>query len=302
MGFWADLGRLACHCAFFVGNVIVEAGLTVSDYIEKASTSNSTAGATTRKRYDIQRGLHDINLHLHDLVMKRSYDGKLSQRDKDRFSELKEEREQAKGELWGAKEAETAAEIRQNPDSVKSVIITPQNPQLIQYHIGQCAVFKDCPICGRAMNLQFPRAGRQQQQRNTFFWACTGYYFNRACNHIEPYSHTDSKLLSPTEVPELQIEEADFNVICSNKSVQRESFRRIREHHDEDASDYICPVHGEPLLLREKHNPEGALDQFFMGCPYWRGNAPGSCTYVVKLKSWSQLAAVLKSYEGRGIL
>ena len=62
-----------------------------------------------------------------------------------------------------------------------------------------------------------------------------------------------------------------------------------------------CPVHGENMVLRRKQNATGLLDAYFLACPYWQPNNAG-CTFIEKLKSGSQLAALLKSETGRGVL
>lgn len=53
--------------------------------------------------------------------------------------------------------------------------------------------------------------------------------------------------------------------------------------------------------LRQKANPMRLLDAYFLACPYWLPNNQG-CVLLEKLKSGSQLAALLKSETGRGIL
>ena len=77
---------------------------------------------------------------------------------------------------------------------------------------------------------------------------------------------------------------------------------RLLKHKNIEADNYICPIHGNSLILRQKNSFNGALDQFFLSCSFWNGDKPGSCNYKVKIKSPAQLAAVLKTFEGRGIL
>jgi hypothetical protein len=62
-----------------------------------------------------------------------------------------------------------------------------------------------------------------------------------------------------------------------------------------------CPVHGEHMVLRKKAGATGLLDTYFLACPHWQPNGQG-CSFIEKLKSGSQLAALLKSETGRGIL
>ena len=62
-----------------------------------------------------------------------------------------------------------------------------------------------------------------------------------------------------------------------------------------------CPMHAEPMVLQKKKNGIGLLDQYYLRCPHWAPNDQG-CPYTEKLKSGSQLAALLKHQTGTGIL
>jgi len=55
------------------------------------------------------------------------------------------------------------------------------------------------------------------------------------------------------------------------------------------------------MVLREKKDAHGLLDQFFFGCPRWSPK-DGGCSQIVKLKSPGQLASALEAYYGRGIM
>jgi hypothetical protein len=75
----------------------------------------------------------------------------------------------------------------------------------------------------------------------------------------------------------------------------------MNEVKQEKTDRYLCPVHNEPMVVREKRDAQGLLDQFFFGCPRWLPNGKG-CSQIVKLKSPGQLASALESFYGRGIL
>jgi hypothetical protein len=55
------------------------------------------------------------------------------------------------------------------------------------------------------------------------------------------------------------------------------------------------------MVLRRKQNATGLLNTYFLACPDWLPNNDG-CTFIEKLKSGSQLAALLKSETRQGIL
>jgi len=86
-----------------------------------------------------------------------------------------------------------------------------------------------------------------------------------------------------------------------NPSSQKLIEKRVSNLKNEKIENYTCAVHGVELVLREKHNAIGLLDQYFLGCPLWNGTDNG-CKYVMKLKSGAQLSSLLESSTGRGIL
>ena len=79
------------------------------------------------------------------------------------------------------------------------------------------------------------------------------------------------------------------------------TINRMHRHRGDQIDDYVCPIHKEPLILREKHASGGILDAFFLGCPRWSRRGDG-CTYVQKLKSPAQLASYLYKTEDKGLL
>jgi ssDNA-binding Zn-finger/Zn-ribbon topoisomerase 1 len=201
-------------------------------------------------------------------------------------------------------ECETSQKISQNPENLHSSIITPEKVHILQYHIGQTVLGKKCPRCGNDMILQFPQ-GQTKIGMEQIFWGCTGYY-STSCNHCEPYHHKDQNLLSPEEIPELSISNSELAEFFSSdlpamKDLRNGVKKRMQEHIKQGTENYVCPVHCEKLILRQKKEFIGALDQFFLGCPMWRYGDKTSCQYMVKIKSPAQLAAILKDYEGRGI-
>lgn len=297
MGFWTDLANFACNCVFFVGNVIVDTALTVDEYIQKATGTNPIPDIQ-RQKIDIRNSLNEINLELQDLWRKYSRDGGLSHGDQERSEELRRKRKKQKEEMWNTKEAESAEKVRNNPTDVDSAIITPDCSHILQYHIGQATFKKKCAICGRDMVLQFPQ-GKMKIDVSEFFWGCTGYYSN-ACNNIERFQYSDGKLFTNDNINEFKCSKDDLATIY--KATENTVVARMNNYRNQKADEYICPIHGEPLVLRKKKEATGALDQFFLGCSYWNGNNHGSCSYLVKMKSPAQLAAVLRHFEGRGIL
>ena len=82
---------------------------------------------------------------------------------------------------------------------------------------------------------------------------------------------------------------------------QQSVIKRMSDVKRQDADVYLCAAHNEPLVLREKKDAEGLLDQFCFGCPRWSASS-GTCSQIVKLKSPAQLASALEAFYGRGIM
>lgn len=305
MGFWTDLGNFACSCVFFVGNVIVDTALTVTEYIQKAAGANVINGYQNQ-RIDIKRGLHDLNLQLQDLLRQRAHDGRLSRQNEDREKELLERRNNEKEKLWALKEAESTEKITNNPTTVNSTIITPDNPHVLQYHIGQITKNKICPNCGSMMVLNFRRLVGPITM-NDLIWTCVSYYFqdqnNAPCPPL-PYNHSDGKLFANENIEEFKCTNNDLTTIF--QATQKDVLSRIDNYRNQTIKDsYLCPFHGAELVLRKTRDAIGALNQYFLACPYFNfgdPNGPDSCRYKVTLKSPAQLAAALRRFEGRGIL
>ena len=98
-----------------------------------------------------------------------------------------------------------------------------------------------------------------------------------------------------------------FGIILNDKGTEKIIDARLNDLKSDLNSGHrgielvTCPVHGENMVLRRKQNATGLLDAYFLACPYWQPNNAG-CTFIEKLKSGSQLAALLKSETGRGVL
>lgn len=311
MGFWGDLAGFATNCVFFVGNVIADVALTVSDYIQKASGIDTDSRIERSSvRNDVMAGLHDLNKQLLHLKRKWFQDGKVEKKDKQFFDELLEEREIKKKELWGLNEADSAEQVLNNRDDVSSTIITPDTPHILQYHIGQAVMKKKCRLCGSPMVLNF-KQGVNITSTHSLIWTCSYNYFlpEGQWHPIERYQHSDQKLFINRKIYELECSNADLTTIF--RSDQHDIIRRLDTFRNQPIKNgidnYICPIHGENLILRRNRNAAnlGALEKYFFGCPHYNmqdGQGPDSCRYMVTLKSPAQLAAALRSYGVNGII
>ncbi len=129
----------------------------------------------------------------------------------------------------------------------------------------------------------------------------------KACTRTEPLQRSDYVLMTDTSAPEFSVTAEEFGVILEDPGTERIITTRVNDLRSDLAGKgkgvelATCPVHGEHMVLRKKSNLTGLLDAYFLACPRWQPNQQG-CPFIEKLKSGSQLAALLKSETGRGIL
>ncbi len=169
---------------------------------------------------------------------------------------------------------------------------------------------KTCPKCQRPMKLQWAR-NLVHVNPQDFYWGCTGWYFNnqlvRLCKYRENLSRQDLVLMTDTSVPEFSLSAQDFNIILQDHSTSESIVERMDDlqfdlkSRKQGIKIVCCPIHAEPMQLQKKKNGVGLLDQYYLRCPHWASDNQG-CMYMEKLKSGSQLAALLKYQTGTGIL
>ena len=311
---------------FFAGNFIARHGVDIIQMLD--GTADNTRRElqkqrarldrereqlrTERERDAIIRELREANQSLAEQVRRGAADRRTA--GSDTMRQLEWKRDALRQELVVKKADEARVQFLDKNGRPMQADIDRDHMHIAQYHIGQLAIGKKCSKCGRDMILQFPREEqlRQRNQSRGFsplhlepgdiYWGCTGFYYEPQCKNTDPYAHHDARLFAPVEIEEFEVTQSDLETIYTAPAVQRGAAKRLKEHQRDPAKDYLCPVHGEALVLREKREFTGALDQFFLGCPYWKANDAASCNHMVKIKSPAQLAAVLRDYEGKGIL
>lgn len=272
------------------------------------TTGAKVVDELTRKK-DRLRSVNDEIMHLRNQYMSS---GSLNDRARRRWHDLRAEREQLRSELNQGKEVRAAEKIIEAESVIEKVEINLETAHVLQYNAFADTLGKNCRICGRPMKLQWKRDLSVAQPKD-FYWGCTGYYFHsqggkkRACTHTEPLERNDYGLMTDTTAPELSMTAEEFGIILADKGTERIIDSRLRDLKSDLASGYrgvelaTCPVHGVNMVLRRKQAPTNLLDAYFLACPYWQPNDAG-CTFIEKLKSGSQLAALLKSETGQGIL
>ena len=290
-----------------VVSAVVDTVRSVYDaFVESGRPVKEAAAEESRRTQEHLREVNDEIMHLRNRGMSGSG---LSEQDRRRWQELREERDELRGALHQAKEVKAAEKILDSESVLQKVEVDLETTHVLQYNAFADTLGKKC-TCSRQMKLQWQRDLSVAGPKD-FFWGCTGWYVpmgqGRACNRREPLQRADYALMTDTSAPEFSVTAEEFGVILEDPGTSQIVISRVNDLRSDLATRKrgvelaTCPVHGENMVLRKKSNPSGLLDAYFLACPHWQPNGQG-CSFIEKLKSGSQLAALLKAETGRGIL
>ena len=129
-----------------------------------------------------------IDTELIDLENKYQRDGRITTADQDRAEELEIMRSNFFDEYRTAKTNEIQQEQIAHPDNYAASVLDDAKVHILQYHMGQIVLEKQCrvPGCRRPMFLQSrQRLDGTLYQLRDFFWSCTGYYNNPGPFHSQ---------------------------------------------------------------------------------------------------------------------
>lgn len=300
------LGTLLGVVAEAVTTVVETVRTAYENYVGRGGAAKQTVRDQSQSKQERLREVNDEIIHLRNRRMSR---GSLSDHDRRRWHQLREERDELLGALNQAKEVKAAEKIIESEAVLRKVEVDLETSHVLQYNAFADTLGKRC-WCGRPMKLQWRRELSVAGPKD-FYWGCTGWYVQtaagKACTRTEPLQRSDYGLMTDTSAPEFSMTAEEFGVILEDPGTEQVIATRVNDLRSDLAGNgkgvelATCPVHGEHMVLRKKSNPTGLLDAYFLACPRWQPNEQG-CPFIEKLKSGSQLAALLKSETGRGIL
>lgn len=317
MGFFSSLVGAVLTVAATVVDVAVKATSEIisaaSQFLDDVTSKQKkerTLGAEESK-YKANDELKNINDELLSIIDKYHRDGRVTPQEKKRAEYLRERRSELKGTIRDSDEVISTKELVQEFDAFGKLNIDDRNAHIIQSQVGVSSFGKACPICEREMQVQWPRSV-ETASVSDFFWGCTGWFFinsngQRHCSHTEPLSAGDLSIFTRVDNAEANVSNEELTSLVTLPQPSKIITERMddiisdQQNHRRGTNDYRCPVHGELLVLKKKHNATGLLDQYFLGCTHWSLNKKG-CTYVVKIKSVMQLSNLLKKESGVGVL
>jgi hypothetical protein len=266
--------------------------------------------ASSNSPSDVTEELRDINEQLARLGAKQRRHGSLTTEEMSRADDLKQRRVTLLDDLRAVDELRIAEKITDSADDYAGVTISDDSTHLLQSTVGQTLYGKPCPVCRRPMRLQWMR-GKETIGVADLGWACTGWYWRangspHKCQHWEPLKSEDHDLFAAANRPafaELKPQQfADLVLGHSDFVIKRLDDVRLDRSTANSVEAYRCPIHGEPLVLRQKKDHNGSLlDMYFLGCARWKYDGNG-CHYLEKLKSPAQLHGYLEAATGTGII
>lgn len=269
-----------------IGSLFSVAVNVVSEVVSTVKTYFSAKEIITKTVYDErnkkQEQIHELNQEIQFLRRKLNESGRITEQQRKRLYELDEERNFLKQEIKSDSQIIAADKFQQNEENIHKVEIDLETTHILQWNAFADTMAKTCSKCHRPMKLQ---------------WA-------RNLVHVNPQ---DLALMTDTSAPEFGLSAQDFNIILQDHSTSESIIERMDDlqsdlrNKKQGVNIVCCPMHAEPMLLQKKKNGIGLLDQYYLRCPHWAPNDQG-CPYTEKLKSGSQLAALLKHQTGTGIL
>ncbi len=308
MGFFDDvlnvIGKVFNVVMYAAGTVTGITAAGVAEFTQVAyekygefRAKNRSANLTLVNK-PIHNATKDLNDQILELELKKRKDHTLSQNDNQRLTSLYSKRDNLKDEIRSNNEMLMTEKMQNGQGTYDSIHINNVNSHILQFHVGQTVFGKRCRQCGRPMVLQW-KQGMQTVSMTDFFWGCIGFY--EGLRHHEAFNQGDMDLFTRIDRPEFEMSSQALSNIVVLSGPKSNITKRMSDIKREQTDVYLCPIHNEPMVLREKKDALGLLDQYFFGCPRWLPNSLG-CSQIVKLKSPAQLASALEAFYGRGIL
>lgn len=298
------IGKVVNVVMYAAGTIV---GIAAAGVIEFAQVAYEKYGEYRTKNRSVNLALANKPIHLltrglndeiMDLERKKIRDRTLNSNDNQRLVDLCGQRDKLKDEVRNNSEMLMTEKMQNGQGVYDSVHINDNNTHILQFHVGQTVFGKRCSKCGRPMALQW-KQGMLTVAMSDFFWGCIGFY--EGVKHLERFTQADMDLFTRVDRQEFEFSSKDLSKILTMNGPKLSVIRRMSDIKHQETEIYLCPVHNEPMILREKKDANGLMDQFFFGCPRW-SSVTGGCSQIVKLKSPAQLSSALEAYYGRGIL
>ena len=294
------LDSLFSGAKVFVKELVTVVGEAVRVVLEEIDRSSFGKAATelvhgfTRKYFS---KAEDLAKEEREFAEKFQRDGKHSDQDEERLREIHAERERLRKEMEAAKAKEAAEEFKAESDEVIAAEMTDDE---LSAAVGILAS-KECPNCGGTMRIH-QNPFNVGTQKRTFFWQCT-MTKRLTCPTIKLNADELKTSVLRKKNPDLDGDAKERKQIWTKDDVVNKTHGRLRQNHfDEIDEEVVCPHHVLPMKLVQKRGADGRmLSSYEYAC---MGIQPDgrACAYTVALETYSQVSAMLRRREGRGII
>jgi len=236
--------------------------------------------------------IRNLNERVLELEAKSHRDGTLRISEQEELEYLRSERI-GKMQKWGQSNVERLALVTSEV-ARESVLITPDKLHIADGYVGFASLNRKCKVCQRLLTLR--RNTQEVRSLSSFFWGCPAFFENETLSHkySEAFQMSDLSVFVDKSIEDWNVNDDELNAVVElgKRSVQK----RVSQVVSHKIDQIICGTHAEPLVLKEKREPTGLLDQYFLRC------ARPSCEYKVKIASVGQLSTLLAETQGRGLL
>ena len=247
---------------------------------------------------ELYRQTRELNDEIIELELRRIRDRTPGPDGSRQLRELYGQRELLKRRLQESAELELIGSWRQSPGSSDLLQVIDSTAHLLQFHVGRTVFGRSCGSCGAPVTLQW-KPGLPELRTADFFWGCSGGHGRMP--HYELLTPADRTLFTGIDRPEFLLSGTELERVLTRPANRQEVVRRLGAVMGQETGVYLCPVHNEPMVLRERQGTPRLLDRFFLSCPRWRATI-GDCSRVVRLTSAAQLASTLEAFTGGGII
>jgi hypothetical protein len=259
----------------------------------KARYADIDIEARKNNRFDELKRVNDEIIELERWVTNRE----LSSTDRERLDYLCRRRRELRDFIENSKEFLAAEDISLRQDEYAHKEVNFESPNELTRLGGQVMLGKLCPSCQRPQVIRWQNSVREPSISD-LFWGCTGLFIrdsngNAACRRTQPFSQHDREIFANVARPGLELPTNRLNGIVLRPETSQLIKNKLSDSVNEATENYLCPIHHEPMQLRTKTSAVDLLDLYFLKCK--------RCEQTVKIKSATQLDAVLQSYDQRGL-
>lgn len=300
MGFFSSLFEGIASSIKTVVHVVADVATTAASVIKhkykqvKEKYAHLNIEELKKTRFD---QLKHVNDQIIEYERKRRIDGDLAQSDLDVLNGLLQRREILRSKIENAKEVIAAEDIVANEDEYSLKEVDFVQPNELTRLGGQVMLGKLCPNCRRPQVIRWKNSVREPTVED-LFWGCTGLFIKDVngepvCQKTQRFSNHDRKIFGNLSRPGMELPTQRLHSIVLRPETSQLIRNKLSDCVHESNENYLCPVHHEPMELKTKTSALDLLDLYYLKCK--------RCSQMIKIKSATQLDAVLHSYDQKGL-